>query len=177
MTKSHYNIHEGRECDRPTELPGGITNPSDATLEAAGIYPVIAAVEDVPDGMEVIGHGWDIAGGAATKLPIYGSISDRLAREAQAVQDQAQADARNYRDGLIAVGALSRAVPAIASGDDLKTVCIKAAEAAAAARDGGDMARAQAIADCSIWALAAWGELKDAGVTGARLWRALAAVQ
>jgi hypothetical protein len=49
-TKSYYNIHNGRVIDRPRELPGGITQPTDATLSAHGIYPC-DPVPPLADGM------------------------------------------------------------------------------------------------------------------------------
>jgi hypothetical protein len=50
MTMSYYNSNTDRVIDRPRELPGGIVNPTDATLADHGIYPC-DPLPDLADGM------------------------------------------------------------------------------------------------------------------------------
>lgn len=177
MSKYYWDSVRGIEIERPTSLPGGIANPSDATLADHGIYPlVIAPPYNVPAGHEVTLYDVFISDGMAIKTPRIAPIADRLAREAAGAQAQAVADAHDYAAALGAIALLAQAVATIEAGDTLQTVTVKTLAASAAARDSGALDDAQRLSDLSVAALAAWGELRAVGIMGARLWRALQAL-
>jgi hypothetical protein len=90
--------------------------------------------------------------------------------------EQAQADAVEYRAALGVILKLAQAVPSIAPGDTLEAVTEKSMTAAAAARAAGNLVGAGGVSDLAVASLAALGELRPHGVTGARLWAAVAAL-
>ena len=90
----YYNSNTDRVIDRPRELPGGITQPTDATLASHGIYPC-DPVPDLAEGMSrrVV---WTVIDGRA--VPECFDVSQADIDAAAATQRAIEAAAQEAAD-------------------------------------------------------------------------------